>query len=447
MNRTKMTIHFDHRGRRIVEAASNTSHENKVIPFKQQDSRIEGGKLQESIVMNDFSTEFSPWQTKFEENEELAEQVTPIPLAEAKAEEAVKPSNNTENVQEKIHNQGGGHVFDKETRMESSVDRHSDSQHTEAMWELNRDQIWVDETFQGVMVRKRPPTSWWKAIISISAAIVTGVALGFFLLNVINKDSGQLLDPNQSSLSSTSNGSNAAASQPNNNASGVEGIAKPASGSIQGSTVVNVQMDAFNYSILQHGVFSSKTTGQAAINELSRKGYKAAFEQGDKMIVYTGIASTKAEAQRLAAILKANKIDIYVKSVDLPALSQILWNGSKPESVKDFLTSGDKLIRMMSGVAIAHLEETDLTPFEAVTMKAIQDAHSTWKASASEIGDGGEAISKLILDMTQAMNTAVAAFGEYEKKPSAIQLWETQSAMMQYIFAQKQLYAAISPSS
>lgn len=433
MNKTKLTIHFDHRGKRIVEAASNTSYANKVVPFKQ-DSRVVGDKLQESIVINDLSTAFSPWQTKFEEDVEVVQE-TPIPKAEVKA------------VQKPIHNKEQVHLPDIETHAESELDRVGGAQHTEAMWELNRDQIWVDETFQGVMLRKRPPTSWWKAIISISAAIVTGVALGFFLLNVINNDSGQLADSNQSSLSSTSNGSNAPTSQTNNNASGVDGIAKPVSGSTQGSTLVNVQLDAFKYSILQHGVFTSKTTGQAAINELSRKGYKAAFEQGDKMIVYTGIASTKAEAQRLAAVLKGNKIDIYVKSVELPALSQIVWNGSKPESVKDFLTSGDKLIRMMSGVAIAHLEETDPTPFEAVTMKAIQDAHASWKASASEIGDGGEATSKLILDMTQAMNTAVAAFGEYEKKPSAAELWQTQSAMMQYILAQKQLYAAITPSS
>lgn len=426
MNKAKMTIHFDHRGRRIGETARHTSQTNKVVPFKQQNTRVGEDKLQESIVINEFTTDFGPWQSRFEEDAEQSEQVIPDHTSEVKAEAAV--------------------ILDQETSVESESDRFDGSQHTEAMLELNRDQIWVDETFQGVMLRKRPPASWWKAIISISAAILTGVALGFFILNVINTDNEQVANPSQSTLSSAVAGANSPSSPINSNASETDGLAKPVSGSMQGSTIVNVQMDAFTYAILQHGVFSSKTTGQAAIDELSRKGYKTAFEQGDKLIVYTGIASTKAEAQRLAGIFKDNKIDIYVKSIELPALSQILWNGSKPESVRDFLTSGDKLIRMMSGVAVAHLEETYPTPFEAVTMNAIHDAHTTWAASASAIEDAGEATSKPILEMTQAMNTAVTSFEEYEKNPSAAQLWQAQSAMTQYILAQKQLYAAIAPS-
>ncbi|TCZ75168.1 hypothetical protein E0485_18660 [Paenibacillus albiflavus] len=399
MNKNKISIQFDHRGRRVQGVDRQTIGTNKVLPFRQHEA-----KQDEAKPLPEVSTEFSPWQHGTEEDEVIG---------------------------------------DKEEQLE--LDRAQHSAPTESIWELNRDQIWVDDVFQGVMLRKRPPTSWWKSILLIGAAIVTGATLGLFIMNLLNPGEGQRLDAAQPNLGTTIVSSTSPSSSPASQVAGTDEAVRPVISGMQGIHIVKAQINAFSYQLLQHGVFNSQSVGQSAIDGLKRQGYTAAVEQGEKMIVYAAFASNKSEAQRLSALLKEKKIDIYVKSVEMPGLTQINWSGAKPENVSDYLVNGDKLLRMMNGVAVAHLEEAQITPFEPVTMKAIQEAYASWTAALNAISDGGDAANKSILAMNESMKAAVQAFEAYEKKPSASALWQAQAAMMKYVIEQKQLYSVIAP--
>jgi len=394
MNKNKISIQFDHRGRRVKGTDLQTIGTNKVLPFKQHEAK----------PMSEAPIAFSPWQHEIEEDEVLE---------------------------------------DKKKQLEP--DRVQHSAPTESIWELNRDQIWVDDVFQGVMLRKRPPTSWWKSILLIGAAVVTGATLGLFIMNLLNSGEGQRVDATQPNLGTTIASSTSPSSSPANQVAGTNEAVKSAISGMQGVHIVKAQISAFSYQLLQHGVFNSQSVGQSAIDELKRQGYTAAVEQGEKMIVYAAFASNKSEAQRLSGLLKEKKIDIYVKSVEMPGLTQINWSGAKPESVSNYLVNGDKLLRMMNGVAVAHLEEAQITPFEPETMKAIQEAYASWATTLSAISDGGEAAKKSILAMNESMKAVVQSFEAYEKKPSASALWQAQAAMMKYVIAQKQLYSVIAP--
>lgn len=433
MNKAKITFHFDHSGNRVGEKDHRKSGENKVIPLKPENSQTKDD-TPDQVGINQFTTDFGPWQSEFEADTDRVEQVIHHIEMKTNASKVIE-INQKENKLKSVNN-----FKYQEPRIVQSDDRIKIPE--EPMWELNRDQIWTEESFNGVMLRKRPRTSWWKAVLSISAAVMTGVTLGFFILNII-QGGGEVLDPSKSAMVTPAPESSKPTAEGKTPAQEKDVTSQAVTAGVSMEGMINVNIDSYTYSFLQHGVFSSAETGQAAITELGRKGFVTSTEQGDKLTVYAGVAANKADAQRLAEVLKGSQIDIYVKSIAIPAISQMKWSGSKPQSVRDYITNGDKLIRMISGVTVTHLEETQSTPFDPATMASIKDAHTGWTSIATALKDGQDEANKIILSMTKSMNAAILSLEEYEQKPSSSLLWKAQSAMMQYLIAEKQLYKAI----
>lgn len=405
MNKGKITIQFDHNGHRIGESVGNLVDPQKVIPLSQEEYRVD----EKTELMNDYTTDFGPWQSAF------------VP------EKQVNLETEADRIERMIRESESGR---KGVQQEPGF-------HHEPAWELDRDTIWPESAYQQVTYRKHPPTSWWKAALAVTGAIITGLAFGLFVLNLL-EGSG-----NESDLAKAPTTLNSEANSPDSlSAAGNEAVL-PVSAGMNQAQIANVSIAAQDYSFLQHGVFSTTSSSEAALADLKRKGFAGTVENGDKRYVFAGFALMKSDAARLAKLFQDNNIEIYVKTIGLPAISQISWEGAKPQTVGDFITNGDKLIRMMNGVTIAHLEEIDPSPFDPATLSALQDAHALWVASTADLKDGGAAYS-FIQSMESAMNTALAALEQYANKPSTASLWEAQAAMMKYILTQKQLYETIS---
>jgi stage II sporulation protein B len=125
-------------------------------------------------------------------------------------------------------------------------------------------------------------------------------------------------------------------------------------------------------------------------------------------------------------------------------VTNMIWNGSKPETLAAYFMQADKLIQMLSGLTVVHLAETKQTPLDDSTLQEIRSAHQALTTLTASLNEGLDQERKPSIEqMNTALNSSVQSMEEYKKNPSAAMLWQAQSSMMQYILTQKELLTAI----
>ncbi|MCR8644150.1 hypothetical protein NV379_15965 [Paenibacillus sp. N1-5-1-14] len=471
MNNGKYTIRFDRSGNR-VESSNKEQAEPIIIPLHVDEYRVEtrvepvqetqqkqNTRFMDDVeyldpsLLNQYTTDFGPWKSSFETETERVERI----IRESQHEQDHKHMEREEPVYQHTYAQQEPirtpfrspepqpPVFYQESyapRHEPEIDEQWKS--ADSFWQENDPQIHTT-------YRKRPPMQWWKVAGAVAGAVVTGAAFGFFILTMLMGD-GSKTDTNGTDAIptmgqvSTITPNPVTVLNPSDTGSGSQGavkagdtaagkVAPPASKS--GVATVPVKIDARSYMLMQHGIFSSSASLQADVDTLKGKGLLPATEVGDKSTVYAGITMTKAESQRLSKVFKEKKIDVYAKPLDLPALTHMKWTGAKPDQVGTMLNTGSKLMATLSGIILPHMEETRLTAIDQATIQALKNAEQSWLTAASMLQDGGNASMAHIQNMTKSLTAAVTAIVDYSAKPGTTQLWQAQSAMMQYVLAEK----------
>ncbi|MCD1258201.1 SPOR domain-containing protein [Paenibacillus athensensis] len=314
----------------------------------------------------------------------------------------------------------------------------------------------------GVRYARSGRTPWVRIATSIAGAVVTGVAFGFFVLSLFSGgdqpsgDSGavkqaavQTSAATDGSGATAGNAAGGAAAVGTGAAAGSDGagkadVAGAAAGAGAGGPAVPAQIAAQSYAFLQNGVFSTLASAQAAQTELKRKGLASALEQSDKLTVFVGFAQSRDDALALSQQLQDKQLEVYIKSVDIPAAAQIRWSGSKPEAVGALVGDAGKLVQTISGLTVVHLAESSPTSIDDASMQAIRAAHQALTKQAAAAGEGmSEDVKPFVQQMTTAASSAVQSMEEYKKNPSAAMLWQAQSSMMQLILAEKALMKQI----
>jgi stage II sporulation protein B len=138
-------------------------------------------------------------------------------------------------------------------------------------------------------------------------------------------------------------------------------------------------------------------------------------------------------------------IEVFMKNMDFPAVTGIRWSGAKAETLPNYIAEGDKLVSAMSGLTLIHLAETKPTALTDVSLQSIRTSHQALITLSTGLTNGaGDDVKPLLTKMTTAINSAVQSMEEYKKTPSQALMWQAQSALMQYIIAQKNLLKTIS---
>ncbi|KIL40316.1 hypothetical protein SD70_14640 [Gordoniibacillus kamchatkensis] len=269
-----------------------------------------------------------------------------------------------------------------------------------------------------------PP--WTRIVLSVTGAVVTGVLFGFLVLSMFTDSPLPLgiFGNGKSKQASASAGGNAAASgsKTGSAAAGSDktaqgsaagtGAAQAAGGGVSGAqtgqaapavsgsaadagaaagSLVAVQLPGRSYAFLQHGIFSSEQAAQAAQDELRKKGYAAASvaEPGDKTTVYAGFALRKEDAVQLSRKLQGDKLDVFVKAVNVPAATKLKWTGkASAGELSAYFQQGDKLAQMIGSLTVLHLGETKPSAIEADTLEAIKATHQSWIAASTPVKAG-----------------------------------------------------------
>jgi stage II sporulation protein B len=300
----------------------------------------------------------------------------------------------------------------------------------------------VDERLTTRMLRpSRPP--WFKIAAAVAGAVATGVCFGFFVLTMFADQPGtqNAASPPPSAATVQKPPENAAKT-PVGEAAAQTPEATAAAQPATGTVTLNVPAQSF--SILQAGVFSTQQGADALQSELAKKGLAAATMPGDKFTVYAGVALSRGDALALSTRLQQGNVEVYIKDFTLPAAAQVKWNGSKTEALSNYLTQGTALFKQMNQVTVRHLGEAQPGALADAELAAIASAHQTWTGLAPSVQEGAPDDARAALaDMGKAMNTALESLGKYKKNTSAAYLWQTQSSLMQYLTAEKQLLSVI----
>ncbi|NBD25907.1 SPOR domain-containing protein [Paenibacillus glycinis] len=296
---------------------------------------------------------------------------------------------------------------------------------------------------------KRPPQgpSWFKVFASVAGAIATGALFGYFVLTLFTggtgSDSAGTTADSLPAASGTVTGGGKTAGAANGGKAtdpGTEGGNPSSTGgaaSAGGLPTVKVDVPAASYYMLQYGVFSTKDGLGAAAAELHGKGLAAAsLTSKDDYRIYVGMSTDRDEAELLGRTLAG--MDVYVKQIDVPALSGFAYGGA-PADAQSFFEDTARLLAKLDEMTVAKLSGQSAADGEW------QALHQQWTEAASKMETGmtDKTNKDTLHKLVQAVNTAAVAAGEYAKKPSEAYLWSMQTSLMNAVFIQKDWFASM----
>lgn len=454
MNKARITYRFDDPGRETVR-----KEPNPVIPLLKEEFTViedhasimpveehvwpkeKSGRSRIDFVdtqpLNQFTTDFGAWKSPFDAETEKVERIIrdsssprgPVPTPEQERYPAERNPPDRYPVEHEARHDG-------------------DTGYYETEWPEPQAGRYGEERIPPTVIHGRYErynrTPWLKIVASVSGAVATGVLIGFFVLSMFGGDDspGGIPGPAGGLGKSPSATLPVQTKTPAADPSGAKDNAAPASSA--SAAAVSVNIAAQSYTLLQNGVFSNEQGAQAAAAELKKKGLAAHVQPGDKYYVYVGMAPSHDDALALGNMLKEQKMELFLKAMAQPAVSKIRWSGEQSGAAEPFITQSNKLVQSIGSFSAARLKEKTPSAIDDKTLQTIHTAHQAWTGASGPFGAGLAQEQKATLQKwTTAMNTAVTSMDEYKKNPSTALLWEAQSSLMQVVFAENELLAAI----
>lgn len=275
-------------------------------------------------------------------------------------------------------------------------------------------------------------TSWWKVAGSLTGAIVTGALFGFVVLSMFN---GEVTVPIPG------------ISVPNQTAAGEAVTDIPVFGQIieednagSGNSVpVNIALPEQTYHFLQYGVFSTAEGVVLAQKELQESGIAAARDTVDEKRVYAGVSPDREQAKLLSSQLKTAGVNLILHEIALPTSAEVVFNGDVV-SLERYFAQSAELIELLSSLSASRLVEVSPQMLSAEELGELGQSHQLWTESAAAVrGQEPETFAAEVSEMEKAMNSAVEAMAEYNKKGAKTLLWEVQDEIMSFILAEQKL--------
>lgn len=280
---------------------------------------------------------------------------------------------------------------------------------------------------------RSPRTSWWKIAGSVTGAVVTGLLFGLVVLSLFNQEVTfpipGISKPNQ--VTNESSEAIPAMGQI------TEEILAPFDGLEE--TKIEIKLPEETYYFLQYGVFSAAGGVELAQKELQDSGIAAARDAIDEKRVYAGVSTDREQAKLLSSQLKTVGVNLILHEISLPPSVQVEFVGD-PMTLERYLSQSAELVEQLSASSASHLIESEPTVQTVEEMNALRESHQRWTESATAVrGTLSTDLENDANEMEKAINSAVMAMGEYNKKGAKTLLWEVQNEMMRFIMAQQRM--------
>lgn len=293
----------------------------------------------------------------------------------------------------------------------------------------------------------KPPI--WKVVASVAGALATGTLFGFLVLSFFQ---GEVSMPNanDAALAFTHDqrvkGNEVTANvishnkvnvkDPEKKPNATEGSGAPTAA---GLYIKEVNIPGKVFYVLQYGVFTQADGAQKAASRLRELGMAAVVKENlDQHRVYTAIASSKEDAMELSLLLKNKQVDLYVRPLHRPAITELLFREGTAV-VERFIAQSDIVNAWLMSQSIAYLRKGAAAAFSLDLTEQLRREHSKWTQQMNIVEKGiPEWSTTKWRKMIQGMNTAISALNEYNKQPLSAHLWDVQQAVMIYQAAQKE---------
>jgi stage II sporulation protein B len=277
--------------------------------------------------------------------------------------------------------------------------------------------------------------SGWKIALSIGGAIATGLLFGAFIMGIFSQagtdEMAQMpVEPNTTATPTVQ------ITEPN-----------PLQETVgSGPVAISVSLPERRLFMLQNGVFASLDGARMLVETMKNKGLAATIEEGASFYVYAGVSSNREAALRVGRRLQEANVEVYVKPYELPVVNQLVMSSeTASQSFVDYIHQGSGLVQMIGDLTLVHLEENEPIALESSTITTLQTTHFAYNEISSAVVANLPASGVTIHQrMNQAIRTAMMALQEYNANPDHAFLWSAQSALMDYIIAEKRLLQAVS---
>lgn len=404
MSRTRITYRFDQQTPMKWE---ESQEKGKVIPLHQKEYRVIDPVLSQQ-PLNEFTKDFGAWSSPFDVETDQLEQMI-------------------------REDDGIPMELPKEVTNENEQEYH-ENHYNASRGFYDQDMMGSEMSASRYIRRSRTP--WGKIITSVSGAIITGVVFGFFVLSLFTDDGSVPVEGTKGALTAD-NSAIVTETADENGASLHTEIPQE-----QGT--VSVDIPAQSFFVLQNGVFRSMEGAEAAQKDLLSKGFAAVSETTDSYYVYAGITTSKDDALMISYQLQQQELETYIKTYSIPATRHIYWQGEEIKDIENYFLQGNQLARMISNLSIIQLQQPSAVSIENTSMNTLVEAHQSWNNLSSLVYEGiPEEHKSKIERVNKAMNTTMISLDAYKKNPSYSYLWQTQTALMEYIIQQKELLNSI----
>ncbi|MFC4099976.1 SPOR domain-containing protein [Paenibacillus xanthanilyticus] len=295
--------------------------------------------------------------------------------------------------------------------------------------------------------RSNQGPSWLKVFASVAGAVATGALFGYMALSLFTGGEPAALTetPSQTQHTGQSNlggaGADPQANVPSTSDADSGSTAGNPSGGKTGEAVKSGKLTALEvppatYMMLQYGVFSGKEGMEAAVSELKGKGLAAsAVATGKDYRVYAGMSGDRGQAEALQAVLP--ELQLYVKPIEVPALTQLAFNG-KAETAQNFFALQADLLEQLDQYASGKLE-------------GVEAEAGAWRATYEKWAKAVPGIEASLTDQTgltamkelkESLSQAAAAASQYGSQQDEAQLWAVQSSLMDAVFILQAWFAS-----
>jgi len=414
MSKAKMTFRFDDPPRK--------SGSTEIIPNNEAvEEALEPAPIGHVVPIQTYSSDYGAWDPAFDEETNRIEKLIRGETTSMQPE--IIPPKSQPRIVDIIQNSGDqGELSNPDLRVDLEEGHHVQ---------------WTELPVGGSYRKSRNP-SWVKVVASVAGAIVTGAVFGFVVLSLFQ---GEVSLPGMKSGSLTDDVRTSGSVQ--TSAKAEESGTKQAAASLGEPVSITIQRDAKTYYMLQYGVFKDLAGVNAAEQELTDKGLAAFGDTSDQNRVYAGMAASREEAQLMKAELALQGIELYIRDLQLPETTQLMYAGDAAQ-MEQFLKQSDQVVQILLQMSTAQLERKDPTAYTQAELLAIKDAHQKWTELGTTAAKGLPDSSKEAWGkMTQSMNMAIISLNEYGKQLSTAHLWSIQSALMEFVMGEKNVMTSM----
>lgn len=242
-----------------------------------------------------------------------------------------------------------------------------------------------------IQKKKKPYALPKKQWLSAFSAVIVGLMMGFVVLTIFTDHHMKQQDTPKSESVAT----------------------ETSSGNSRPAAPMNLDL---SLAVVQGGVFSSETSGEAAAENLKDGGFAAVLNQEqNKLHLFIGAGANKSNTEALAKLYKQQGQDVWVKKIQITADTDHL-----DKNVRTLLEDAKPLMKSLLTGSVSGLT-SDQAAFTDSQWDKLNKQYQQLQS------DSGKAAKPL----KEALNNAMTHAGKYRSGRESSELWQVQQALLE----------------